>query len=371
MKSSGDLRILLLSDVNSSHTQKWANELASEGHRVAVFSLTSPEHDWYSEKQIQIFNFKKLNGRALTSTSLFKINYLRSLFFLRTIVKKFTPDIVHAHYASSYGFLGALTGEKTFIVSAWGTDVYEFPNLNFLTRAILKYTFRRARFITATGKNLASRAQLFTKKKIYIVPFGIDTEKFSPAEAGKAGMQIVIGSVKALEEIYAPDVLVKAFALCRQKMPEKEIKLLLVGKGSQKKNLSELAEQLQISSNVELTGYVPPERIVSQYRRIDIFVNVSRFESFGVSVLEASSCSIPVVASDAGGLKEVGVQGETCLFVTPGNVEATAEAILTLIGHAEKRKEMGMKGRKFVKENYSIGSSVKKMLDVYYTALQQ
>jgi glycosyltransferase involved in cell wall biosynthesis len=106
---------------------------------------------------------------------------------------------------------------------------------------------------------------------------------------------------------------------------------------------------------------------VDYYHRFDIFVNISRFESFGVSVLEASACGLPVLLSDAGGLNEVGVQDSTCLFVKPGDKDATSRALITLIEDKVLRKNLGEGGRRFVMENYRVEKSIEKMVAAYQT----
>jgi len=98
---------------------------------------------------------------------------------------------------------------------------------------------------------------------------------------------------------------------------------------------------------------------------MDIFVNVSRNESFGVSILESSACEKPIVASNIGGLKEVVVNNVTGFLVESENVDAIADAIEKLVIDKNLRKEMGMKGRKFVKENYEFSTNVEDTISLY------
>src|ERR1043166_4818826 len=121
------MRILLLSDINSSHTQKWAEGLAQKGLVIAVFSISNPSSDWHKKSGIEIFgNTSKKRGSGLLS----KASYIRLVPDLKKAITVFQPDIVHAHYASSYGFLAALSGFHPFVISAWGSDLMEFPLKN-------------------------------------------------------------------------------------------------------------------------------------------------------------------------------------------------------------------------------------------------
>ena len=68
-----------------------------------------------------------------------KLFYFKFVKLLKTAIKKFTPDVLHAHYATSYGLIGALSGFHPFVISAWGTDVMRFPQKNFINKFILQY----------------------------------------------------------------------------------------------------------------------------------------------------------------------------------------------------------------------------------------
>src|SRR5690606_25654391 len=128
------MKILLLSDCNSPHTVKWAVSLAEKNIDVLIFSFPDDNTGIYSKYQnIKIISAKIPGKKQFKEeASISKITYLFSLFRLKKIIKQFKPDILHAHYATSYGLLGAITGFHPFIISVWGTDVISFPNVSFL-----------------------------------------------------------------------------------------------------------------------------------------------------------------------------------------------------------------------------------------------
>jgi glycosyltransferase involved in cell wall biosynthesis len=361
-------KILFLSDINSSHTQKWALGMASAGFKVGIFSLSKAEIDWFSKKGIFVFDQKnKMQQNDYSEVT--KISYLFQISRLKKVIKEFAPDIIHAHYATSYGLLGALSRFHPFFISVWGSDVFEFPRRSFLHRLLLKYNLEKADRIFSTSRIMAERTMEYTGKKIEVIPFGIDTNLFSPVSKHVHENEIVIGTVKSLEKIYALDVLIHAFAMCKKHLPQQNLKLLIVGDGTERKKLEALVIDLSLAGHVEFKGRVPHEAVVDYYHRFDIFVNISRFESFGVSVLEASACGLPVLLSVAGGLEEVGVQDSTCLFVKPGDVDATAHALMSLVQNRKLRDKLGQGGRKFVEENYDIQHCIEKMKAVYESNL--
>ena len=84
-----------------------------------------------------------------------KILYFRFLPKLKLILKRFKPDILHAHYASSYGLIGALSNYRPFIVSVWGSDIYSFPKEGLLKRKILQFVLKKSDVICSTSYAMA------------------------------------------------------------------------------------------------------------------------------------------------------------------------------------------------------------------------
>jgi glycosyltransferase involved in cell wall biosynthesis len=148
---------------------------------------------------------------------------------------------------------------------------------------------------------------------------------------------------------------------------------MIVGDGSQKKELESLAQQLNIQNITNFVGAVPHEQVPHYLNQMDIYVAASRLdsESFGVAVLEASACGLPVVVSDAGGLPEVVEERVTGYIAPKENVEATAKAILRLIQNDRDRTLMGLAGRKLVCDRYVWQDNVELMRQIYQQLLDK
>ena len=148
------MKIFLLSDVNSIHTLKWANSLSNLGHSVFVYGLNPLfRTDYYPN--VKIFTASIPQSRAFaSSTSLSKLSYLKYISEIKALLNLYHPDILHAHYASSYGLLGALTNFHPFIVSVWGTDIFNFPK-SFAGRTVIKYVLSKADQILSTSNVMA------------------------------------------------------------------------------------------------------------------------------------------------------------------------------------------------------------------------
>jgi L-malate glycosyltransferase len=367
------IKVLLLSDPSSPHTIKWARSLSSSGVEVCIFGLNPCPHEAYASfPNIRIHSLGLNADIFLTGqASLNKIYYLKALTKIKQIIKDFKPDILHAHYATSYGLLGALSGFKPFILSVWGTDIFDFPNVSLLHRCILRFNLMRADNILSTSYAMAKETQKYTRKAIEVTPFGIDLNIFKPTSVDSffSPKDIVIGTIKTLAETYGIEYLIRAFYILRSNYPQMPLKLLIVGGGELEQKLKSITRELGLGSCVIFTGKVSYDDVPKYHNMISVFVSVSNSESFGVAIIEASACERPVVVSRVGGLIEVVEDGVSGIVVPPRNVAATAKAIEHLILNEDLRKKMGSAGRKRVALMYDWNANVSHMMGIYKNIL--
>jgi L-malate glycosyltransferase len=363
------MKILLLSDTYSEHTEKWALGLADKGIEIGIFSFNRASYEWYNHKNITVFfePDKKINAES----TLTKIAYLKYVNVLKRIIKHFKPDVLHAHYATSYGLVGALSGFHPFVISSWGTDVMKFPNKNFVAKSILKFNFKKADLLCATSNTIKECIEEILKKEVTILPFGVDIHKFSEKEVESLFEKdnFVLGSIKALEELYNIDVLIRSFATLYQRHPN--LRLLIAGEGSEEKALKELADKLKVSHAIKFTGRIPFSEISNYYNMIDVLVNISEYESFGVSVVEAMACSKPVVVTNVGGLKDLVNNDTLGLKVEIRNEEQTVAAIESLILDKAKYSEIAVNSRDHVMKNYDWDKNIEQMIQLYNQLLSK
>ena len=361
------MRVLLLAAPNSSHTIKWANSFQKLGIKIGVFGLSGcDEKEYDPEIDLEIIDLNK-NPKNASTTNLKKLVYLKTLPKLKKFINNFRPDVVHAHYASSYGLLGALSGKHPYFISVWGTDILEFPKDSIIRKWLILFNLKQADEVFVTSKFLGEATQIYISKNPIIVPFGVDSDLFKPTQKVNplSIESLVIGTIKTLEPVYGIDTLIKAFKIVKDKLSSSQLKLLIVGEGNQRKELDCLVANLSLEDSVIFTGYVPSSQIVEYFHKIDIFVNLSIRESFGVSVLEALACKIPVIVSDVGGLKEIVINNECGFLVEPNNVMETAVAMEKLIMDKEKRNKFGDAGRIRVKKYFEWNKNLSDVVKVY------
>jgi glycosyltransferase involved in cell wall biosynthesis len=299
-----------------------------------------------------------------------KYAYFKYLFPLRRCLKSFQPQILHAHYASSYGFIGALSGFHPFVLSCWGTDVMKFPFENAINRRIIQFNLNKADLICATSVTIKDQLLQLSKKEVHVIPFGVDTDLFRPKTTQTIFEKedYVIGCIKPMEKVYNVGTLIEAFFELSKKYPK--MKLLLIGGGSEEKEMQKRCKQLGILNKVKFTGRVANAEIAVYLNQMDVLVNISSYESFGVSVIEALACEKPVVATDTGGLREIIQTNDYGTLVKIADVQATKDAIENYYLYPEIAKKTGKQARSKVQKLYGQKEQVQKMHALYTELLK-
>lgn len=294
-----------------------------------------------------------------------KVGYLKKIKKVKELINEIKPDILHSHYASSYGLLGALANYHPYIISVWGSDVYDFPIKSPIHKMIIKYNLKKADYILSTSNVMKKETEKYTNKEIKVTPFGVDINKFYPNKVESD--EIIIGTIKTLEEKYGVQYLVKAFKQVKEENKDLDIKLRIGGKGSQEDYLKNLCRELNIENDVTFLGFVKPDNVIKEFQRFDISVFPSTLdsESFGVAAVESEACGTPVIVSNVGGLMESTKPNETSLVVEKKSVEDLAEKLNILVRDKDLRIKMGKAARKFVEDNYSLEKNFEYINKIY------
>lgn len=351
------MKIALLGNLASIHLIRWTNSLAARGHEVHVLSCHTPT--------------EPLDHRA-NSISLpvpAPIGYFLNALHLRRELDRLNPDLLHVHFASGYGTLGSLSRFHPRLLSVWGSDVYLFPERSPLHRWLLRYTLRSAECISSTSEAMAAVTGRLAGRRVEVVPFGIDVDRFQPSGTTHDPAELTIGTARTLAPRYGVDLLIRAFADLFREMEgsttNRRLHLLIIGDGPERNRLERLATGLGVRDRLEFGGHIAHESMPAALNRMDVFVAPSRSESFGVAVLEASACGLPVVVFDVGGLPEVVLAGQTGLVVRRESVPALTSALAHLAEDARLRDRMGRAGRQHVLKRYRWRDSIDEMEQLY------
>ncbi|WP_100065705.1 glycosyltransferase family 4 protein [Miniphocaeibacter massiliensis] len=358
------MKICYLSDATSSHTRKWCSFFLSKGYEVIVISLGDAKIEGCKVFSFGVKDFaKKSDFNKLFS-------YTTKIKKIRKIIEEEKPDIIHAHYATSYGVLASMLKIHPYILSFWGSDVYDFPNRSILHRTMLKYNIRSSDYIMSTSENMKREIEKYTKKDIIVTPFGVDINKFKPLKLERDN-NFTVGSIKSFYKIYGLDYLIKGFKIFIDRTANSNAKLLLAGKGIEENNLKRLVRELYLEKNVEFLGFLNVDKVVETFNKIDVAVFPSESESFGVAAVEAQACGVPTIVSNVGGLPEATNPGKSSIVIEPKNEFEIAKALEDLYKNKEKRLEMGTNGREYVLEKYNIDDNFNYVDSIYRKIIEE
>lgn len=147
-----------------------------------------------------------------------------------------------------------------------------------------------------------------------------------------------------------------------------KVHLLIVGDGPGRKSLMQFVEEKGMNKNVTFTGNIQRDKIVDYYFTADVFITTSKYESFGLAVLEAMSCSLPVIIPCIGWLPRLLKEKENGKFINPDDIRSLKEAILFVAGNKPWRDGVGKRNRNVALE-YSWERSASRLLSFYKQVL--
>lgn len=357
------MKICYLSDARSVHTAKWVSWFHRAGHEVCVFSVESGTEDWDPEIPVH----------RLKTTSIFNSYRLwHDLQKIKRYIKEAKPDIIHAHFVSINGFIGALLGFHPLVVTAWGSDILVNQHGNKLWR--VKYALKKANCLTCDAQHAVERMVELgaSRGNISRINFGIDAKLFCPRgkdielaqELGLTNRGPVIVSSRQLHPIYDVESLIQAIPGVLKKF--EDAVFLILGDGPERGALEELAASLGVSGSVVFTGRLPNQLFPKYLCLADVYVSTSLSDAgIAASTAEAMACGLPVVSTDFGENDQWIVDGEGGYLVPIKSPTELTNKLIRLLSDRKILESAGTKNRAIVVENNDYESEMGKMESIY------
>lgn len=351
-------KVCLLAAANSIHTIKWVNALVE--HMDVVLVSQHSADDGLIDARVACHTLSVKGAKG----------YLFNVGQLKRILKQEAPDVLNVHYVSGYGTLVCLTNpDIPVLMNAWGSDVYRFPSTSLVHQQLVRWNLSRVDRVASTSQAMAEQIATVCPEldDVLVTPFGVDMTHFAPRSAPKLSEDVVIGTIKTMSDTYGVDTLIRSVhALIHRDVYEHtQLSLVLVGDGPDKARYQKLVTDLGLSDYVTFVGRVAHDDVVNWLHKLDVYVALSRHESFGVAIVEAQACGLPVVVSRVGGLPEVVEEGVTGFVVDIDNAQQAADKLAELIESKPLRHQMGAAGRQRMLARYEWGECVRRMMDVY------
>jgi len=274
----------------------------------------------------------------------------KAYLFARKLLRKEEGfDLIHAFFTVPCGFQAMLLSAESripYVVSLRGADVpgysERFTAIYALIRPLVRLIWRRAGAVVSNSAGLRELAlRTDPEREIPIIPNGVDTGQFFPAERkGVDDGTVRVLVVSRLTPRKGIRFLIRALPL----LPE-SVRLVVAGDGDERPVLEALAAESGVAERVSFMGGVPHDALPDVYREADIFCLPSLNEGMSNTVLEAIASGLPVVATVTGGTDELVMDGRNGYLVEMRSSEALAEGIGKLAADAALRGRMGKASR--------------------------
>jgi glycosyltransferase involved in cell wall biosynthesis len=289
-------------------------------------------------------------------------------------------DVIHLHYPyygtaegilMSYRHLPPIVVTFHMDATASGWKGWIFTLHRWLIQSWVMPAARRILVSSFDYAKNSSLRNLFRAhpERVEELPFGVDTDVFSPGPNRRERFLIPEGSrvvlfVGGLDRAHAfkgIDELLTAFSKL-----DVHDHLLVVGEGDLRPSYEERARSLGVANRVHFLGKLDQESLVDAYRTADVFAlpSTSAAEAFGLVALEAQACGVPVVASDLPGVRTVVKRDETGRLVPPGDIDLLMTALRDLLDDPQARESMSKAARKHA-EQYSWERHVERLREIY------
>lgn len=327
------LRLCIISNPNSIHTHRWVDYFVQRGHEVTLIGDLPLQRA--APAGVRYVDLPGEGGGG-------KLRYVGWSRTVRRIVRDLRPDVLHAHYVASTGWLGAAAGYHPFLVTAWGSDLLVNVQRSAVQRQLARWVLRSADYATCVSQGLAAAARQLGAKpqRLEVAPWGVDTAVFRPADDRDAlrqrlGMDraLTVISVRSLKPVYNPLVIADAFALVAQQAPD--VRFVVRTHNSDADLLAEFQRRIAAAGATDAVSYagdLTDDRAIAEgYAASDIAVSVPRSDGTPSSVLEAMACGAAPVLSDLPSLREWVVSEQEGLFVAAGDAGALTAAVLRLV----------------------------------------
>ncbi len=310
---------------------------------------------------------------------------------IKRILRDFKPDVIHLQTAGPVG-LGVMNYVKktdTPLVSTGHSYPDNFTSqfkllkpikrpVDAAVRHYLNSFLKNAEYATMPTE-MAIEELIPENRKRFKVPVealsnGVDLSTFKPGEPSKKILDkyhlekdrprvLYIGRIdpeKSIENV------LRAFSKTLQKVPEAEF--ILIGDGADKSRLEKLTETLEITENVRFLGRVLPPDLYELYRTGSVFATASETETQGIVLIEAAATGLPLVAVDAGAVKEICRNNENGFLCQPNDVNKIASSLVKILNDKKLQKKMSEASLKIAK-THDLNRTLERFEEIYKSVI--
>jgi glycosyltransferase involved in cell wall biosynthesis len=303
-------RLLIAGDLSSPHVMRWAQPLSDLGWRVAVVGFGEDVHE-----AVECFRL----GSAAGGDARFG----RAVPRYVRVVRGFRPDVVHAHFASSYGVLAALASRHVpLVISAWGSDILSSHDRPRWVSPLITYALRRARFVTGDSTDvLAAVARRAPRTQTERVVFG---PELGWTTAPRAELALIL-SARQPRDFYRIPTIVEAFGKAQERLPDWTLDVIAWGEPPAE--LQQARARIPQPDQVRFLPFLDRRALEAEHLAAAVFVSIPDHDGTSVSVLEGMAAGAFPILSDIPANRELVRDGENGILVPTGDTALLAAAL--------------------------------------------
>jgi N-acetyl-alpha-D-glucosaminyl L-malate synthase BshA len=317
--------------------------LAQKGHNVHFITYKEPARLLDTFNENIFFHEVRLNDYPLFDYAPYETALASKLV---DVAINAQLDIFHVHYAIPHASAAYMARQILLqkgidipvITTLHGTDI-TLVGKDPTYEPVVTYSINQSCGVTAVSESLKQDtfAHFDIKNEIEVIPNFIDFSRFKKTNKDHFKKAIAPNGEKILvhtsnfRKVKRVEDVIQIFCIVSKEIPSK---LLMIGDGPERQNAEVLARSLCTHMDVRFLG--KQEAVEELLAIADVFLMPSETESFGLAALEAMACEVPVVSSNAGGIPEVNIEGETGFLLDVGDVAGMAKRTLELLQDEHK-----------------------------------
>lgn len=360
---------------------------------VVMMSMSSIRFPFYPDQINKVPNNKEFLGMQMP-----RLAYRYGIWItvdpypaLKKALNKFQPDVIHNQTAEMIA-IAAQRYAKKYNVPMVSTG-HAYPDnitsqmklfkpikrpLDAILRAYMASFLKHSEYATMPTEmaieDLVPKDRKRFDVTVEALSNGVDLSQFAPGKADEAVLKkyglepgvprvLYVGRVDPEKSI---SNVVKAFAGALEKVPDAE--LVITGDGTDRPRLVELAEDLRIAGKVKFIGRVMPPDIVEIYHGATVFATASETETQGIVLIEAAATGLPLVAVDAGAVREICQNQKNGVLCEPRDVEAMTKALIEVLSDKTLQKKYGEASLEIAKK-HDLNRTLARFVEIYEEAI--
>jgi glycosyltransferase involved in cell wall biosynthesis len=326
------MKLCFIADPRPAHTQRWIRWFA-DAHEVTLIATIADE----ALAEFQIC--------TLPPASSLRLRLADSVRRVRSAVAKHRPDIVHAHFINEAGWFGALAGQRPFVVTAWGSDIYRVFESKLAGR-LNPWAARSADCVTCDSLDQAALLHSWgvESRRISVVGWGVDRSEFNPDVEGtgvRARLDIPPEAPVVLSpRQWFPNSNIESVIAAHSRLPPDTYLILKRIPRYESKRAVGIENAINASDareRIRILGEIDADQLPALYAAADVLVSLCTSDGTPVSVLEAMALGRPVVALDNGSLREwIGEPGGR--LVPSLDADVIADSLQAFLGSRAARE---------------------------------